>query len=307
MKKMLAFLLAAAWFGGFNPALGAGDFTVATANGIPLRYAVNGNSRTVTLTGHGNPCRGDLVIPDSITYKGTAYTITAIGKDAFMGCRELISVVIPNTVVTIDGGAFFECSGMKALAIGSAVTSIGGSAFELCDRLTSLIIPNSVDTINKYAFYGCGHLTTVTLGASVALIDHSAFSGCTKLESIHICAARPPKTQKSTFQKIPSKVSLTVPIGARPAYSTAEWAQFVIKEGECPISDEKGTEGVAIYADSCIYVQTDTRQTRDFHVYDLTGRTVVHITDSDRTPPLPAGTYMVKVGTLPAKKVVVTR
>ena len=45
----------------------------------------------------------------------------------------------------------------------------------------------------------------------------------------------------------------------------------------------------------------------EIHVYDLMGREVFHATHADETPALPGGVYLVKVGTLPAKKVVVIR
>ena len=42
-------------------------------------------------------------------------------------------------------------------------------------------------------------------------------------------------------------------------------------------------------------------------VYDLTGREVVRPNQNGETPVLPSGVYLVKVGTLPARKVVVMR
>ena len=45
----------------------------------------------------------------------------------------------------------------------------------------------------------------------------------------------------------------------------------------------------------------------EFRVYDLMGREVFHATHADETSAFPGGVYLVRVGTLPAKKVVVIR
>ncbi len=45
----------------------------------------------------------------------------------------------------------------------------------------------------------------------------------------------------------------------------------------------------------------------DMRVFDITGREMIHATRNGETPLLPNGVYLVKVGTLPARKVVVLR
>ena len=59
----------------------------------------------------------------------------------------------------------------------STVTSIGGSAFYGCTSLASVTIPGSVISIGDYAFYSCGSLTSVVIPDSVTVIGYSAFDG----------------------------------------------------------------------------------------------------------------------------------
>ncbi len=91
-----------------------------------------------------------------------AYTIpdgvTNIGFSAFNSCRELTSIIIPNTVVNIENYAF-DNTGITSVIIPNSVTTIGDDAFEYCSHLTSVVIPNSVTSIGE-AFYGC-HSATI--------------------------------------------------------------------------------------------------------------------------------------------------
>ena len=97
-------------------------------------------------------------------------------KKHLTGCNPLATeVVIPNSVISIDDAAFYNCKELKSVTIGNSVKSIGKYAFENCEELTSVTIPNSVTSIGEEAFYGCSGLTSINIPESVKFIGDGAF------------------------------------------------------------------------------------------------------------------------------------
>ncbi len=180
----------------------AQSFTVGNLN-----YSVNSDGVSVTLTGHvdGSSASGPLVIPESVTYNGTAYTVTTIGWFAFSGCRGFTgSLTIPNSVTTISNYAFNNCRGFTG----------------------SLTIPNSVTTIGNWAFDGCrGFTGSLTIGNSVTTIGDMAFSGGSGFSSLMSLAETPPSLGSYPFSYSNSK-PVYVPCGYEEAYSSVSWGGF---------------------------------------------------------------------------------
>ena len=159
---------------------------------------------------------GNVVIKNSILYKGQEYVVTSIGNSAFSDCSGLTSITIPDSVTKIENRAFYNCSGLTSITIPDSVTSVGEDAFYDCTNLTSITIPfvgakldGTGDTnfdyifgfvpkslreviitggtsIGNWAFSYCSGLTSITIPNSVTSIGQWAFYGCSGLTSITI-------------------------------------------------------------------------------------------------------------------------
>lgn len=99
---------------------------------------------------------GDIIIPSSVIFNGTMYSVTGIDLHAFRECHDILSVVIPNSVTKIGEQAFYGCSGLEAVTIPNSVTIIEYEAFYGCSGLIDLTIPNTITSIGSHAFHGTG-------------------------------------------------------------------------------------------------------------------------------------------------------
>ena len=96
-----------------------------------IYYDITGT--TATVTSGDNKYSGDIVIPESITYNNSKYSVTSIGDWAFKECSGLTSVTIPNSVTSIGDYAFYDCCSLTSITIPNSVTSIGDGTFYDCN------------------------------------------------------------------------------------------------------------------------------------------------------------------------------
>lgn len=146
-------------------------YSLPPAPDTKVEYSIlDESAKTCAITHVGQAYFNDEVtafeIPETVELEGGTYTVTAIGDNAFNGCRNMASVTIPNTVTSIGRRAFYFVE-----------KSEGG--------LTQITIPNSVTSIGEEAFYGCHYLETVTLSENITSIPNGCFGDCWNLKNIN--------------------------------------------------------------------------------------------------------------------------
>ena len=94
--------------------------------------------------------------------------VTGIGAAAFYGCSGLTSVTMGSSVTDIWDGAFSGCTGLTGIVLPGSVTGIGEYAFSNCDSVTAIEIPAGVTTLGNSAFFGCDNLKEVRYNARAA-------------------------------------------------------------------------------------------------------------------------------------------
>ena len=215
-----------------------------------IYYDITPANRTASVTRVSYS--GGVIIPETIAFDGTTYSVTSIGDGAFANHSGLTSVTIPNSVTSIGNYAFFNCSGLTSVTIPNSVTTIGEfafaycsgltsvifnaekctkmiSAFSDCTNLTSLTIGDKVTIIPNFAFPHCSKLTSVTIPNSVTSIGDSAFNGCSGLTKLVSLAVEPPICGEGAFEKVDKTTcQLLVPQESINKYKTAnQWKEFL--------------------------------------------------------------------------------
>ena len=128
------------------------------------------------------------VIPETVTYDGTTYSVTSIGGGAFCFCSGLTSVTIGSGVTSIGDDVFYGCSGLTSVvwdAENCADFSYNSAPFyDFRSKITSFTFGDSVKHIPACLCYGMKNLTDVSIGNSVTSIGEKVFKECSGLTSV---------------------------------------------------------------------------------------------------------------------------
>lgn len=154
-----------------------------------LYYELDDKTMEATVIPHPtSKYSGSITIPATVTKEGTTYSVTAIGDEAFMECRELTAITIGDNVTTIGVNAFQTSDKLETIVWNNKVKTIGRQAFWATKITGELHLPASVEVIGRRAFYHCEWVTDLYVGANVRAIGNCAFGGMFDLKTISVDA-----------------------------------------------------------------------------------------------------------------------
>ncbi len=104
-------------------------------------------------------------IPNQIDGKD----ITIIGQKAFMSKTTIESIEMPNTIETIELGAFADCSNLTMISLSSNLKVLGDNALQNT-KISSITFPTSLEEIGVNLFIGNTQIRTVTIPKNVSKI-----------------------------------------------------------------------------------------------------------------------------------------
>lgn len=170
-----------------------------------IYYNFSGSSATVTY-GHvynnADLYKGSIVIPSTVSYNGKNYTVTAIGYEAFVDCKYLKEISVPNTVNTIGINAFTGCTslenvkledGPNSLSVANSTTTLPSGSqykgiFRDCSNLKIIHYGRNLtyktDVNYPYPPFYNTSIEEVEIGKNIVTIDKRSFRACGNLKSV---------------------------------------------------------------------------------------------------------------------------
>lgn len=209
-----------------------------------------------------------LILPQNLTY---------VSYMAVAGCKNLKSIDIPASVEEIEQSAFEDCRSLEELTFGakkpesnpgrhfvatakSQLRRIGNWAFYNAHELQHLEIPEGVEEIGDAAFYGCTYLQDLRLPSTIKYIGDNCFALCSKLQQITITAIIPPIIKARTFYDVSRAIPVYVLDEVVDAYLDAPYWQDMNIMGGAMAID-------GVMADNSII--SDGKVIRDGHIFIL--------------------------------------
>lgn len=122
----------------------------------------------------------EAMIPEGVKY---------IGSDRYgyaFHCKDLTSVTLPSTLITMTNSAFRDCYSLKRIKLPDSLQVIGNNTFDGCSSLKEINLPDSLRIIGDHAFSKCSSLKELVLPKTIKEIGDSAFSSCTSITGMII-------------------------------------------------------------------------------------------------------------------------
>ena len=171
--------------------------------------------------GDAKPQKALIEVAGGMTFSDPDYpgirnttSSNAISPYMFAGCTNLEELVLPNSALTVEEGAFVDCPKLKKVVFGTGITHFySGFLFYMCPALSSVSftqtttasryvvsdgviynraktiiassipknvrsmnIPSSVDSITQFAFAGCTSLNYIQIPYGMSRISSHAFA-----------------------------------------------------------------------------------------------------------------------------------
>lgn len=166
----------------------------ATVNTIGESAFVQAGVSSITIPGSVKTIKQSAFQSSAITSLSIPNSVTKIEEFICYGCRNLKSLSVGSGLKALSYRAFFECSSLVSVNLGS-VTDLDYQSFAYCTSLEEIRIPKGVTLIGVGTFGECTSLKKVVFSDTVTEIAYQAFLNCTSLSSVSF-----PKKLKAIYR-----------------------------------------------------------------------------------------------------------
>ena len=261
-------------------------------------------------------------------------SVSSIGESAFKNCSRLMSVIIPNSVTGIGKNAFRNCIGLISVTIGGSVYSIGDYAFNNCSHLTTVFcLAAEPPNIQSYCFGSSAQIYVPCESVNLYIswpgwnTCSSNINGTPFLDYIYSFAPNNETMGSVSIGIMDCDSNVTATATANEGFLFYSWsdgdtinprifhltsdtivtAMFVVDSSE-GIYGMENIDAKIYWRNGQIIVEGVEQNI--VTLYDLNGRMLATKQNYGTTVNFnipTSGTYMIKIGNYPARKVVVIK
>lgn len=112
--------------------------------------------------GAAAPDENAVTVPPSLDMLILGEGTVEISADAFLGCKTLSAVILPDSVKIIGDAVFYECADLVYVSLGDGIEKIGEYAFAYCRALYGIDI-SMADEIGDGVLFSCTALNNVKI------------------------------------------------------------------------------------------------------------------------------------------------
>ena len=146
----------------------------------------------------------------SITQCDVHPNCKAIDDSAFLGCKSLKEINLPEGLSFIGVQAFANCSALEAIDIPGTVMSVNLATFSKCSKLETVTLHEGLRYIEPSGFSQCSALKAINIPDSVMYVGDSAFATCSALQTVKL-PKNLVKLSKYTFQSCMELKEVIIP------------------------------------------------------------------------------------------------
>lgn len=262
-------------------------------------------------------------------------SIDSISLATFAFCSGLTSITIPEGVTSIGKGAFYGCSGLTSVTIPSSATFIGDSAFAGGDHIIQMTcnatVPPTVSDVSAFddVFRGIPlYVPTASLSSYRVAYGWREFTNFIGASEYTISATSNNPTMGTVTGGGSYADGATATLTAMPnaGYRFVRWQDgntenprtVTVTSDATYIAYFEATQGIDDTESMDVHVFVDNNRIvvagaaqLPITVFDMTGRKVAGVATGTQEPcsfsTQTAGVYMVRVGDLPARKIVIIK
>lgn len=132
-------------------------------------FTYQGEEKATLLSYRGE--EGVVVVPE----KTRTIPVESIGEGAFEGNKDILKIILPETVTSIGEFAFRNCRNLEEVHLSNAIRELPDNIFLGCPKLKKVNLPSLLERIPSLLFiHSC--LKTVRIGKEVREIKNRSFN-----------------------------------------------------------------------------------------------------------------------------------